>query len=978
VVREGKWIGFEVGEYDRGRPLIIDPVLSYATYLGGTGGDVAYGIAVDSSGNAYITGVTNSTNFPTLSPEQSSYAGSGDAFVLKLNSTGSAVVYSTYLGGTGADAAAAVAVDPTGDAFITGTTMSVDFPTTTGAFQAAYGGNGDAFITELGSAGDKLVYSSYLGGSQADSGQAVSVDSSGNAYLTGYTQSVDFPTVNPLQPVNGGASDAFVAKVNFPGSALVYSTYLGGSEADVGQGIKVDNSGNAYIVGYTFSSDFPTHNALQAANAGGPDAFVAEINASGSALAFSTYLGGSGDDRGYGIALDASGNIYITGASQSADFPTTSSSFETGYQGNGDAFVSKLNSTGSALTYSTFLGGSGVDRGNSIAVDSSGNAYITGFTQSTDFPTQNPVQAILGISGGSSCGAAPCSDAFVSQLNPSGTGLVYSTYLGGSGSDFGQGIALDTSGVPYITGSTSSTNFPAIAGAYQGSLAGVAGNTLVAKIDPSNDPGMALVPAKVNFGNQSLSVRSAVQMVTVINAGTAPLTISAITSSSTDFVETDNCVGTVAAGGGTCAVNITFTPSALGAETDEITITDNASGSPHTITVTGTGVTAATAVTVSPTSLTFSNQAVGTVSSPQTVTITNTGTAALNITQISASGDFSQTNTCGLKLNILNVGESCSVSVSFAPTASGVRSGSLSISDNATGSPQTVALSGAGSALFSLSAVNAATTVVIGSTSATFTVSASAPASFTGNITLSCSSGATCSFSPSPIFAGQTSTLTVSNLTTSMANPFNFTVSGTSGSQTATLSLSILFADFALSATPALNTITAGSPADYSLVIAPSNGFHQQVQLGCTNLPAGAGCAFANSTVTPNGSAVTVALTITTTKSSALVPRWKLFGGTPPAGLLLWVVCVGALWSLINLPRRLATRRASMPGPLSVWPRLAILSLVLALAAFSGSCRGVGVSTGGTPTGNYTITITGTLSSNTAVVRNTTVNLSVT
>jgi hypothetical protein len=977
VLLAGNRIGFEVGAYDPARPLVIDPVLSYATYIGGKGGDVAYGIAVDSSGEACITGVTNSADFPVATAEQSKYAGSGDAFVAKLSSDGTKLVYSTYFGGSGSDTAAAIAVDATGDAFITGTTTSSDFPITSTAFQATYGGNGDAFVAELGSAGNQLVYSSYLGGLGADSGQAIAVDSSGDAYVTGSTQSADFPTVSALQPANAGASDAFIAKVNFSGSALLYSTYLGGAQADVGQGIKVDGSGNAFIIGYTFSSDFPTYNPLQAANAGAPDAFVAEVNAAGSALVFSTYLGGSGDDRGYGIALDASGNIYLVGASQSADFPTTSNAFQTGYQGNGDAFVSKLNSTGSALTYSTFLGGTGVDRGNSIVVDSSGNAYITGFTQSSNFPTQNPVQAIMGISGGSSCGTAPCSDAFVTQLNPSGSGLVYSTYLGGSGADFGQGIALDTSGDAYVAGSTSSANFPAIVGAYQGSLVGLAGNAFVAKVDPSNNPGLAIVPPKLNFGNQSLSVRSPVQTITIINAGTAALSITSITSSSTDFAETDNCVGTIAGGGGTCAINVTYTPSAVGSVTDELTVTDNASGSPHTITLTGTGVTAATAVTVSPTSLTFANQNVGTVSAAQTVTITNTGTAVLSITQISVSGDFSQTNTCSAKLNILNVGESCAVSVAFAPAASGARSGSLSISDNATGSPQTVALSGTGLAVFSLSATSPATTVLIGSTSATFTISASAPSGFTGSVTLSCSSVATCAFSASPIFAGQSSTLTVSSLTASTPNPFNFTVNGTSGSQNATLSLSILFADYALTATPSLNTITSGGSANYSLIVTPSNGFNQQVSLTCSGLPSGAGCAFSSSSVTPNGSAVTVTLTVNTTKStSTLPPRWRPRGGAPPP-LVLWLVCLGILASLFCLHRRLAARPAAMHRLPALWPKLAVLSLVLALAALWGSCRS-STGTSGTPTGNYTITVNGTLNSNTTVVRTTTINLAVT
>src|SRR5207253_5332645 len=314
-------------------------------------------------------------------------------------------------------------------------------------------------------------------------------------------------------------SDSFVSKVNFSGTQLVYSTYLGGTGADVGQGIKVDSAGNAYVAGYTFSANFPTQNPYQGSNAGAPDAFISELNPAGSALVFSTYLGGSTDDRAFAIALDSSGNIYVAGVTQSTDFPTTSSAFQTTKQGQSDAFITKLKSGGSNLTYSTLLGGTGADQANGIAVNSSGNAFVTGFTQSSDFPTASPVQSILGISGGSACGSTVCADGFVTQLNPSGGGLTYSTYLGGSGADFGQGIALDSTGNPYVTGSTASTNFPVIAGSFQSSLAGVAGNAFVAKIASANNPGIAIAPAKLNFGNQALSVRSPGQTVTVINAG---------------------------------------------------------------------------------------------------------------------------------------------------------------------------------------------------------------------------------------------------------------------------------------------------------------------------------------------------------------------------------------------------------------------------------------------------------------------------
>ncbi len=979
VLTSDNRIRFEIPNYDKTRPLVIDPVLTYSTYLGATGGDVAYGIAVDGSDNAYITGITNSGSFPTMTPKQGTYGGSGDAFITKLNPTGTALVYSTYLGGSGADTGTAIAVDASGDAFVTGSTASTDFPTTTGAFQSVYGGNTDAFVTELSSTGSSLVYSSYLGGTSADSGQGIAVDSTGSAYVTGSTQSIDFPTVTPVQTTNAGASDAFVAKMNFAGTALVYSTYLGGAQADVGQAIKVDSSGDAFITGYTFSLNFPTAAALQGTNAGPPDAFVAELNPAGSALTFSTYLGGTGDDRGFGLALDSTGNIYVTGASLSTDFPTTSTASQIANAGQSDAFVTKYNPTASAYLYSTLLGGGGIDQGNGIAVDSSGDAFVAGFTRSGNFPTANPVQGSLGLTGGGSCGLAACADAFVSELNPTGSGLVSSTYLGGSGDDFGQAIALDSAGNAFVAGSTSSTNFPAIAGAYQGSLKGTAGNAFVAEVSPTNAPAIAIMPQSVNFGNQTLSVRSAAQTITVADLGTQDLSITAITSSNTDFTETDNCIGTITAGGGHCAINVTFTPAATGSATGTLTITDNASGSPHTINLSGTGVTAATAVTLAPTSLSFGNQTVGTVSAAQTVTITNTGTSTLSITSISATGDYTATNDCSSSFNnLLNVGQSCSVSVSFAPTATGGRNGTLSVNDNATGSPQVVALSGIGLANFSLSSSTPTTIVAIGSTTATIPVSAASPSGFTGNITLVCLSGATCTFNPTTIVAGQSSTLTLSNLSASTPNPFNFTVGGSSGSQTATLSLTLLFADYALSSTPSLNTIVSGQSATYTIIVTPSNGFSQQVNLACTNLPVDATCSFSAASVSPHGGAASVTLTISTVKStSSVLKRWlPPRGGPPPAWLLL--VGMAGLWSLIRLHRYYHARGESLLR-VPLWSKAVSCGLALVLLALLAGCRPASTTTTtGTTTGNYFITVTGTLNSNTSVVRSVVINLAVT
>jgi len=395
--------------------------LVYSTYLGGSINNYGYGIEVDSAGNAYVTGFSTSKDFPTTSGafQTACDDASGpcwDAFVSKLDSTGSALLYSTYLGGSGEDEGLGIAVDSTGNAYVAGWTQSNDFPVTPGAFQTACGGNPgagceNAFATKLNPAGSALVYSTYLGGSDSDYGTAIAVDASSDAYVTGYTSSLNFPTMNALQPTYGGGEyDAFVTEFNPTGSALVYSTYLGGGEADFGYGVAVDSGGSAYITGNTDSTDFPTMNALQPTYGGGEnDAFVTEFNPTGSALVYSTYLGGSAADSGNGIAVDSAGNAYVTGYTYSKNFPVTPNALQkTCFHCTvgGDAFVSKLNPVGSAFAYSTFLGGDNLDEGNGIAVDSSRNAYLIGYTRSPDFPTMNPLQAAYAGNG----------DAFVAKL----------------------------------------------------------------------------------------------------------------------------------------------------------------------------------------------------------------------------------------------------------------------------------------------------------------------------------------------------------------------------------------------------------------------------------------------------------------------------------------------------------------------------------------------------------------------------------
>jgi hypothetical protein len=342
-VIKGNRVEFAMANYDSGSTLFIDPLV-YSTYLGGSLVDEGLGIAVDGSGSVYITGGTRSTDFPTMGALQSTYGGGdGDAFVAKIAPAGS-LVYSTYLGGSLLDEGLGIAVDSSGDAYVTGLTTSTNFPTMS-PLQAANGGGIDAFVTELNSTGSALVYSTYLGGSGNDSAAGIAVDNAGSAHIVGTTTSNDFPTKRPFQSANGGGEDAFVTKISPAGSALVYSSYLGGSGNDVGTGIAHRN-GNVYVTGYTTSTDFPVANALQPAYGGGSsDAFVAKINPSGSALIYSTYLGGSKYDSSFAIAVDVTGNAYLTGATTSTNFPTMNPLQRTDRGGN-DAFVTKINSSG--------------------------------------------------------------------------------------------------------------------------------------------------------------------------------------------------------------------------------------------------------------------------------------------------------------------------------------------------------------------------------------------------------------------------------------------------------------------------------------------------------------------------------------------------------------------------------------------------------------------------------------------------------
>ena len=474
-------VSFEIADYDVSKPLVIDPTVVYATYLGGgsdppggeSGNDVATRVIVDSENNVYITGSTSSNFFPTTpGVYQTSDTGSS-VFVTKLNAAGDTLIYSTYIGGTEIDGTSqgdgianvsygqGLAVDSAGNAYVTGYSSS-DFPTTAGAFKRVHA-SADAFVTKLNSTGSALVYSTFLGGNSGDEwGYGIAVDSVGNAFVAGYTPSTNFPTtLGALQSsaasINSWEMDAFVTKLNATGSGLIYSTYLGGSSDDRAYDISVDSAGNAYVAGGALAGFPTTAGAFRTANSGGYDAFAAKINAAGSALIYATYIGGTGSDGGKSIAFDSNGNAYMTG-SASAGFPTTAGAFQTTHGGDYDGYVTKLNATGSALVYSTLLGGSGEDLGNGIAVDNSGNAYVTGSTASANFPkTGDASQSSIG--GGK--------DGFLAKLKANGSALISSTYMGGIGDDAGNGIAITSGGSAYVVGETISTNFPTTPGAYQ-------------------------------------------------------------------------------------------------------------------------------------------------------------------------------------------------------------------------------------------------------------------------------------------------------------------------------------------------------------------------------------------------------------------------------------------------------------------------------------------------------------------------------
>jgi len=659
-------IGFTLGAYDRTQPLIIDPVLAYSTYLGGasTYGDMANAIAVDSAGNVYLAGVAGSTNFPvTTGVYQAANSGAANkdfnAFVAKLNPKGTALVYSTYLGGSLNTYAYGLAVDASGDAYVTGSTFATNFPVTSGVYQttnktanAGY----TTFVTKVNPSGTALVYSSYLGGGgngagTGETGNAIALDASGNVYIAGITYSASFPTTaGAFQTTNPAAANGietgFVSKLNSTATALVYSTFLGGSgtgmsgESDQAYAIAVDASGDAYITGSAASTNFPTTtSAYQLTNKAAAktetSAFVTKLNPAGSAPVYSTFLGGSQNAEGYAIALDTSGDAYVAGAAMYTDFPVTTGSYQTANNaatiGATNAFVTKLNPAGSALVYSTLLGGSGVEINSSficgdsaaaLAVDSSGNAYLTGIAYSTNFPvTSGAFQAT------NAAATTKTSNAFMSELNPAGSALLYSTYLGGTGvpigttgtyaGDSASALAIDATGGVYLTGAVDSSNFPVTTGAYQltnKSAVDTATNAFISKIEMINP--VATTTAMISSANPQNTGGTVTFTATV-----SPATGTTIPTGSVVFSVNGATAATVALNASGVA---TYTTTTLAAGSDSVTA---AYGGAATFSASTSAVLTETINNPVATAPVFS-PAVGTYTSAQSVTLADSTTGA--------------------------------------------------------------------------------------------------------------------------------------------------------------------------------------------------------------------------------------------------------------------------------------------------------------------------------------------------------------
>lgn len=716
--------GFQLGAYDHSRPLTIDPVLSYSTYLGGTASDNGQAIAIDSHGSAYVTGLTFSTDFPVTNGAIQSACRScspaPDVFVSKLNAAGTALAYSTYIGGSDYDQPSKIAVDGNGNAVVGGHTSSPDFPllnaNPTWGVLPSVGPRSHGFVFSLDPTGTAFNFSTYIAGSGSESVAGVLTDSAGNVFALGSTNSPDFP-VTPgtvAAPTPGySLDDIFVMKLA-PAGTLTFAALIGPTKNSSSPwanslfptGLAIDSNENIFITGWA-SDGFPTTaGSYQPSFKGNPNsqtynAFVAKLDPAATQILAATYLGGNSQDKANAIAVDSAGNAYITGTANSTDFPVTAGAFQTSLGTSCCAsFVAKFAPSLDQLEYSTFLKGlnsTGYTNALSVAVDSSGQAVVTGETQAADFPLFNPLVAQPAAwQFGSSV------TAFVTRFNAAGSGVTFSTYYGGSTGSHGMGVALDTSGDAYITGTTNDIDLPTTAGAFQRSVPAPAqfatpSHAFIAKFAVSA-PGPSLCSSaiSVNFSYVRIGTVSQPKTINLTNCGNAPLTVTSVLGTvGTDFAETDNCTSGPISSGNTCTMRVTFKPTAEVFRSATLLISSN-TGITTRVVLAGNGAQPHLGVSAGP--ITFDSMLVG-VTTPVShfVFLSNTSMVTLTFTSIATSGDFAQTNNC---TPTLFPSQSCLVSLTFTPTAAGPRSGTLTVISDDPNGPATATLTGTGFAAY--------------------------------------------------------------------------------------------------------------------------------------------------------------------------------------------------------------------------------------------------------------------------------------
>jgi hypothetical protein len=902
----GDRVTFKVGHYDKTKPLIIDPVISFSTYLAGSVQDTGNAITMDSAGNIYVAGSTASPDFPVtsgafqttsrLTIPQPGYGIAPLAFVTKLSPDGS-LVYSTFLGGSATAVAQAIAVDSASNAYLTGYTLGQGFPVTPGAVQGSCPGANDTyttcrggFVTKLNASGSALVYSTYLGGdptstnsSSQDQGLGIGVDAAGDAFVGGSAVSSNFPTTPgafqttavPIPPdsILLDKNHGFLTELNPTGTAFVFSTYIGGTSSDQVNGVAVDNSGNVYVAGQTTSIDFPTTSGAFQPGPFGHDAFVAKFNHSG-AVVYSTYFGGTGTynyytnyTRATAIAVDSTGAAYFTG-NPGNGIAVTPNAYQTATSESGASgylFAAKLHPAGCSLLYSTYVGSSVQAFGSwspgAITLDASNHLYLAGgaslFNVAPAPPQVNGLEPPIADYEGNTF------PGFVAELDPTLSHLLFSSFLGGTGDSGVAGIAVDSAGDMYVAGTTTARDFP-VANAFEAIIPGSQG-AFVTKISPQPANAVLLTRNSLTFGSEPVGIEN-LQMLAVglMNQLSTPLNISSVS-------------------------------------------------------VTGSGFSLVT-------------------------------------------NDYSNPFPC---TGTIASGIGCIVQVQYAPTAVGAQTGTLTITDNGPGSPRNIALNGTGQPDFGMSVSSSSATVMRGSDSAQFTISLSAPSgSPVESVALSCTglAAATCNFNPPAMYVnGGTGTLTVSGLSSFSGNSLSFSVVATALSQTISQSLSILIQDFTLAASQTSLSVTPGQTAAYSVTVTPQAGFNYSLFFSCSGAPALATCAVNPDPMSLDGTQpATVQVNVTTTAASAtyrVEPRLL-----PPPGLRAWHELAG-LALLVLLSVALAVAGAK---PRRAWLGLALILLIggswicCGGGSGGGGGGGGGGSSPGTAAGTYSIVVTGT------------------